>query len=163
VQKRDLEICTLAIVLLATAGETTTAAVTCAGHPPPLLVRAGQVRPFGPAGPIAGAWDHSRWQAETLELASGDVLVLYTDGVTDAQGEDGRFGDDRLAATVRDAGDADAAVGAIREALEAFERGAQADDTAVVAVTRVATGAPEDRDEPDDDAVRDDAERAVRP
>jgi Stage II sporulation protein E (SpoIIE)/GAF domain len=163
VQKRDLEICTLATVLLSTAGETTIATVTCAGHPPPLLVRAGEARPVGPAGPMAGAWDHSRWRAETLELLPGDVLVLYTDGVTDAQGEDGRFGADRLAATIRDAADADAAVGAIRAALEAFERGAQSDDTAVVAVTRLATGAPQGRDEPDDDAVHGDAEPAVRP
>jgi serine phosphatase RsbU (regulator of sigma subunit) len=62
------------------------------------------------------------------------VIVLYTDGVIDADGDHERFGDERLAETLRGTADASDAVGRIRRALEAFEVGAQADDTAVVAI-----------------------------
>ena len=90
---------------------------------------------------MVGAFDDSAWRPETLTLAPGDVLVLYTDGVIDADGDDGRFGDERLTETLRGTADAGDAVGRIRRALEAFEVGAQADDTAVLAVTFTGTGA----------------------
>ena len=62
------------------------------------------------------------------------MLVLYTDGVTDARGEDERFGDERLLEALRGATDAAGAVAAIDRALSAFQRGPQADDTAVLAL-----------------------------
>ena len=92
---------------------------------------------MGRFGPMLGAWSDSRWQPETLVLEPGDVLVLYTDGVTDAEGEDGRFGDERLLDALRGATDAAGAVAAIDRALNAFQVGPQADDTAVLAVDRV--------------------------
>ena len=49
--------------------------------------------PSGASGPMLGAWEDSHWRPETLGLEPGDVLVLYTDGVTDACGESGRFGE----------------------------------------------------------------------
>jgi serine phosphatase RsbU (regulator of sigma subunit) len=81
-----------------------------------------------------GAWRDARWEPESLVLEPGDVLVLYTDGVTDAAGEDGRFGDERLQAALRGQRDAAGAVAAIDRALSAFQVGAQADDTAVLAI-----------------------------
>ena len=78
-----------------------TADVLCAGHPQPLLVRAGAVRAVGHFGPMLGAWPDSRWRTESVALERGDVLVLYTDGVTDTRGADGRFGDARLLDTLR--------------------------------------------------------------
>jgi serine phosphatase RsbU (regulator of sigma subunit) len=62
------------------------------------------------------------------------VVVLYTDGVIDADGEDERFGDERLTTALTGTADANDAIGRIRTALEAFEAGAQADDTAVLAI-----------------------------
>jgi serine phosphatase RsbU (regulator of sigma subunit) len=70
------------------------------------------------------------------------VLVLYTDGVFDAVGADGRFGEERLERTIAGTRHAQDAVRRINEALSAFELGPQADDTAVLAVERVAVGAP---------------------
>ena len=62
------------------------------------------------------------------------MLVLYTDGVTDARGADGRFGDARLLETLRGVEDAAGAVAAIDRALNALPTGPQADDTAVLAL-----------------------------
>ena len=76
-----------------------------AGHPPPLLLRDGRVRPVGRHGPMLGAVEVADWPPETVALASGDLLVLYTDGVLDAVLESGeRFGEERLARLVERAG-----------------------------------------------------------
>jgi PAS domain S-box-containing protein len=132
-----LSICTVAVVKVAERGAITEATVVCAGHPQPYLVSEGRARAVGRSGPVVGAWEHGVWDPETVELAPGDLLVLYTDGVLDARGEDGRFGEARLEAALRGATTADEAVARVREALERFERGAHADDTAVVVVQRV--------------------------
>ena len=131
-QRTELTPCTVALVQL--APDATTASIRCAGHPKPLLVRDGEVRDVGHFGPMLGAWTDSRWRAAEIELRSGDVLVLYSDGVTDTVGTDGRFGEERLLAALHGVRDADGAVAAIDAALNAFQRGAQADDTAVLAL-----------------------------
>ena len=73
-------------------------------------------------------------------LEPGDVLVFYTDGVTDAVGPSGeRFGDERLLATLAAArgGSAHDVVAAIRDAVVAFQADAEpADDVTIVAVGR---------------------------
>jgi serine phosphatase RsbU (regulator of sigma subunit)/PAS domain-containing protein len=127
--RRELAPCTVALVHVSAQ----TAEVVCAGHPQPLLIRAGEPRPIGHFGPMVGAWADSAWAAETLALEPGDVLVLYTDGVTDAKGAAERFGDANLVATLRGVDDAAGAVAAIDRALNAFQKGPQADDTAVLA------------------------------
>jgi serine phosphatase RsbU (regulator of sigma subunit) len=129
-ERRELTPCTAAVVHV--SGRT--AHVLCAGHPQPLLVRSGTVRAVGHFGPMLGAWPDSRWRTETVTLEPGDVLVLYTDGVTDTRGAEGRFGDARLLETLRGVTDAPGAVAAIDRALNAFQVGAQADDTAVLAL-----------------------------
>ena len=104
-----------------------------AGHPPPLLVRGRAVAPVGDAGTIAGAFDDERWPAAPVVLEPGDLLVLYTDGVLDAMGEDDRFGERRLhEALARIEGTPGQRLDALRAELEAFERGPQRDDTTVL-------------------------------
>ena len=69
-------------------------------------------------------------------LEQGDTIVLYTDGVLDTVGHDGRFGDERLFALLGGApADPTAVVERIDAALAAFQAGSQRDDTAIVAVT----------------------------
>lgn len=130
--RAELTPCTVAMVHLAPGGRT--ASVRCAGHPQPLLVRDGEVRAVGHFGPMLGAWTDSRWRAHWIDLRPGDVLVLYSDGVTDTVGAEGRFGEERLLETLPAVKDAAGAVLAIDQALNAFQRGAQADDTAVLAL-----------------------------
>ena len=104
-----------------------------AGHPPPLLVRGRAVAPVGDAGTIAGAFDGERWSAAPVVLEPGDLLVLYTDGVLDAMGEDDRFGERRLhEALARIEGTPGRRMDALHAELEAFERGPQRDDTTVL-------------------------------
>ena len=140
--RADMSLCSVAAVLLCDrdAG-TATAQLVCAGHPLPLLVRDGQVRAVGAFSPMLGAYAIEEWARTEVDLEPGDVLALFTDGVFDAVGEDGRFGEERLARTLTAATDADDVVARIDAALSAFAVGEQADDTAVLAVQRVAVAA----------------------
>jgi serine phosphatase RsbU (regulator of sigma subunit) len=56
---------------------------TAAGHPLPILSSAGATRTIGRPGSLLGVFDRARVHTERTELNSGDVLVLYTDGITD--------------------------------------------------------------------------------
>ena len=72
-----------------------------AGHNPPLVIRRshGQCETFflAPGGAPVGALEDSRYTSATFQLELGDVLVAYTDGVTEAENSDGDdFGQDRL-------------------------------------------------------------------
>ena len=112
--------------------------IICAGHPLPILVRAGAAAHVGRFGPMLGAFADARWEPLTIPIRSGDVLVLYSDGVLDATGAEDRFGPERLRAALAPAADAADAVARVERALADFEVGFQADDTAVLAIERVA-------------------------
>ncbi len=56
-----------------------------AGHNPPLLLRAdGTFEDIDIGGPLLGAFDDASYGVGQIELASGDVLLLYTDGLVDS-------------------------------------------------------------------------------
>lgn len=127
-----LELCSVA-VLVARGAELT---VVSAGHPLPLLVRGGALCEVGRTSPMLGAAPGGYdWLMTTETLEHGDLLVLHTDGVTDAVGERERFGDARLRSALLDGAlDEESAVSRVRGRLAAFEVGAQADDRALLAL-----------------------------
>jgi len=73
-----------------------------AGHPEP-IIRAGSTQPvlLDSTGPILSSalFDIPCEQA-SRGLGPGDSLLLYTDGVTEARGPDGMFGQDRLVSAI---------------------------------------------------------------
>jgi serine phosphatase RsbU (regulator of sigma subunit) len=137
-----MSLCSVAVVLLREHDGRAFADIVCAGHPLGLLVRDGGVAPVGSFSPMLGAYDIDSWEHATVALEPRDVLVLYTDGVFDAVGADGRFGEDRLQRTLAGVDGAKSAVARIDAALSDFEVGPQADDTAVLAVERAPVQAP---------------------
>nr|AFD20760.1 magnesium or manganese-dependent protein phosphatase [Streptomyces rimofaciens] len=65
------------------------------GHPPPLLLNRGELRSLKPTAPspllsLADLIGDS-YTVDTFDIAPGDQLLLYTDGVTEARGRDGGF------------------------------------------------------------------------
>jgi serine phosphatase RsbU (regulator of sigma subunit)/PAS domain-containing protein len=111
------------------------------GHPLPLLKRHGEAcGKVGVTGLLLGAViDYEEARTTTIELAPGDTLLLYTDGVTDTPGPDSRFGEDRLRAAVDAApAEPDALLAAISAALDEFAHGAGLDDRAMLALQRTA-------------------------
>ncbi len=70
---------------------------TNAGHLPPILLRKGQATLLEINGMVVGAFPFAEYDESRLKLESGDVLVCYTDGVTEPENEYGEmFGEQRL-------------------------------------------------------------------
>lgn len=125
-------LCTVAAVLVTPDEQVT---ILSAGHPLPVLRRDGAAWPVGQPGPMLGFVDDVELLTTPVEVRPGDQIVLYTDGVLDAIGSDERFGEARLLETVRTlAGGAGAE--RILEAIEGFRDRDQADDIAILSLTR---------------------------
>ena len=116
---------------------------TNAGHNPALLVRAdGSVERLGATGPPIGLLAQARFTQQERNLAPGDLLVLYTDGIVEAcDPDDEEFGLERLEAFVaarRDTPLEEISEG-LDQALEEFVRGMPyADDRTLVILRREA-------------------------
>jgi phosphoserine phosphatase RsbU/P len=112
-----------------------------AGHNPPLVVRAsgGFETLEGAGGMILGILPMSQYEEATVTLESGDVLVLFSDGVTEeVDPDDQQFGDDRLAkmvALMRDRPSAEI-VQEVHRAVHAFTQGKPAADDITIVIAR---------------------------
>jgi sigma-B regulation protein RsbU (phosphoserine phosphatase) len=112
-----------------------------AGHNRPIWQRAvtGQIQELAADGIVLGVLPEIDLEERTIDVAPGDVLVLYTDGVTEAMDAENRmFGRDRLQAAVATcAGDsAQQAVESIVQALGEFTGGTQQSDDITILVVR---------------------------
>ena len=133
--RRDLSLCSVALIALRKEGGGT-AAVICAGHPPPLVVDGADVRPIPSHGPVLGAFEGAAWEEVPVELEAGQLLVTYTDGVIEAEAEGERFGEERLRTRLANLASPAATVRTVEEALERFTHGQMRDDAAIVALMR---------------------------
>ncbi len=112
-----------------------------AGHPPPRVVGDGGVRHLSVSGPLLGVLPDAAFSVTTERLAPGQALVLFTDGVTEAQNaagdELGPDGLDRVLA--RASRQPDALIQSIVQAADDWADGsAEDDDLTLVAVGRTA-------------------------
>ena len=102
-----------------------------AGHPPPILVRGSSARPLDPpAGILLGAGTEG-YDAATLALAAGDLLLLYSDGLIERRNRSVEAGLTALAEAVRGITDPEHAITA---ALHALGSADLEDDTCLVAL-----------------------------
>ncbi len=70
---------------------------TNAGHLPPILVRNGGSSVLDVNGTVVGAFPFSKYEESKIQLQSGDLLVCYTDGITEPENAYGEmFGEERL-------------------------------------------------------------------
>ena len=75
---------------------------TNAGHLPAILVRDGETARCEDGGMPIGLFEGAAWETGALTLVSGDLLALFTDGVSEAPAPDGEeFGAERLAELLR--------------------------------------------------------------
>ena len=85
-----------------------------AGHVPPLLVRDRQARRLTTGGRILGIDPDYAWRHEVFQLQRGDVLLCYTDGLTDAMNfEDESFGAQRVEQAILTAAQTDCDAGGL--------------------------------------------------
>jgi sigma-B regulation protein RsbU (phosphoserine phosphatase) len=72
-----------------------------AGHNPPLLLRHDSVERLEKGGLILGLFEHATFEEETISVAPGDLLITFSDGVTEALSASGEeYGEERLLACV---------------------------------------------------------------
>jgi serine phosphatase RsbU (regulator of sigma subunit) len=85
------------LIVFAREGEGARLTVALAGHPPPLLIdSAGAVREIGQAGTLLGVIDPVHIQTSEVRMASGETLLLYTDGVSEAGAPERPLGEHEL-------------------------------------------------------------------
>jgi PAS domain S-box-containing protein len=82
-QPRDLQLCTAVVGLLAFGAAGARLSLASGGHPQPILLHAdGSVEPIGGSGTILGVVEEPQLAEVEVNLAIGDTVVFYTDGVT---------------------------------------------------------------------------------
>jgi serine phosphatase RsbU (regulator of sigma subunit) len=113
-----------------------------AGHPPALLLRAGAPgwTTLQADGVLLGIQPSVHFAEVRVKMNTGDIVVFYTDGVTEMQNEGGEmYGLDRLAESVvthRDA-DPETVVGEVIASLDRFAGGAPREDDLTIVVMKL--------------------------
>lgn len=112
-----------------------------AGHPPPLILSAaaGLAPLKSHPGIVLGAVETAGYQMGRRTLDPGDVVILYTDGVSEAMNAAGElFSEDRLKDRLRGAGsgDPERIVQDVREAVKTFAGGTPPSDDITIVVLR---------------------------
>lgn len=133
--RHDASLCSIAVLMLS-EDPAKPVRIAVAGHLPPLLVAAGQVSEPAGSDPVLGAFSDVEWEIRECSVEHGQHLVLVTDGIIEASGDGGRFGEERLRAELAGSSNPAHAVQRLEGALRAFTDGALDDDVAVLAVSR---------------------------
>ncbi len=113
--------------------------VNC-GHLSPMLVRSGgDIELLEPTATVLGAFSFWNCDVGDVELAPGDMLALYSDGITEAGIENGpEFGESRLASVLKQGrtDEPERVIDQVMSAVREYSGGAQSDDMTVVVVMR---------------------------
>ena len=110
------------------------------GHNPPILLRDGQVLRLSTGGPPVGLFEEAEYEESEIQLLAGDLLVLFTDGICDAENSQCEaLGDNGLKCVVSAARDQtpDEIVDIVLSEADAFAADAAQYDDMTVVVARV--------------------------
>lgn len=118
------------------------------GHNPPILLRpTGEDLLLEASGPILGILDGTEYSNVVINLEPGDILALYTDGVTEQENNLAeQFSVDRLKQVLLDHAHSSSTtiVEAISEAVPAFAGSVEQSDDFTVVVAKVSPSSPSD-------------------
>ena len=139
--KSTTQLAPLASLFLAKLDPHTGSVKYCsAGHPPALLLRAnGQLELLSEGGMLLGVIAGTPYVCGTVQLEAGDVLMIYSDGITEStNGVGEEFGDERLKAQIRKAQGltADAVLFSVLGAVQDFAAASPVVDDMSVAILR---------------------------
>jgi len=112
-----------------------------AGHNPPLLIRNGEIMKLKKGGMIFGVMETIvPYESETVQLRSGDVLLLFTDGVTEAMNKNDQvYSDEKLESLALSITDKNAGeiLNSIRSSVVDYTTGAEQSDDITVLIIKV--------------------------
>ena len=134
----DEQFCTVVLARLTRIREGFLTTVCAGGHPLPFVVRAdGTLSKLGAPGGLLGLFPEIPLVEVATELAPGDAIVFYTDGVTEAHRGRELFGEERLAAALAACAgsDAETIAEAVQGAVQEFAEGPRRDDIAVLVLS----------------------------
>ena len=129
--------CTLVYGYLRPTDRGTSVTLTLAGHHQPLVLRiTGDVEEVGCLGTALALFDEPELHDTTLEMAPGEVLCVFTDGLVEARRGSNMFGSERVTELLRRHGHlpVDELAGLIFDAARAFHGGQLVDDVALLLV-----------------------------
>jgi PAS domain S-box-containing protein len=132
--------CTATLLRIRPGAEGVRVTVSSGGHPRPLILRSdGRVEDVDADGTLLGMFESPTLRDVEVELAHGDVVIAYTDGVVEERRGEEFFGEDRLRQVLRGCPRRPAAdvADCIVSAVEDFGREAPADDIAILALRAV--------------------------
>ena len=134
--ERPEEFISLCVIVFDT--EAGTLRFASAGHPAAWLWHDREVRPLRSTGPLLMLDPNGTFHSRELKLDSGDLVLLYTDGLSEARAGDQLFGEERIAnALRRDPGAHPAVlVKSLLEQARDFSREPITDDIAILAIRR---------------------------
>jgi serine phosphatase RsbU (regulator of sigma subunit) len=135
-QGRPEELVSLCTVVFDQAAATLRYA--SAGHPAAWLWHDGEVRSLRSTGPLLALDPDATYLSREIPLDIGDLLLLYTDGLTEARSGEQLFGEDRVAGILRrDPGeDVTTLCKTLLEAARDFAAEPLTDDVAILAIRR---------------------------
>ncbi|BBY65899.1 SpoIIE family protein phosphatase [Mycolicibacterium helvum] len=116
---------------------TATLSYASAGHPPPVLRRAGTgtvIRLAGAHGPVLGPVERASYSAGRVEIGEGDILVMYTDGLIERRGQDIESGMARVQQLVAQWSGDESLPAACRQLTQTLAPPPRDDDVCMVAV-----------------------------
>jgi serine phosphatase RsbU (regulator of sigma subunit)/ketosteroid isomerase-like protein len=131
--RRGTALCSVAAMAMS-EDPTEPVQLAVAGHPPPLLIDGDSVVEACRPAPVLGAFPEDAWDLSATAVARDQQLVVVTDGVTEAQGADGRFGEDRLRTAVAGLSSPALAAQRIEGSLHEFTADGLDDDAAIIAI-----------------------------
>jgi len=112
-----------------------------AGHIPPVVYRAdsGEVERLETGGTVLGMFEVAPFEQGKSQLGVGDILIVFTDGISESWGADGEeFGEDRLGEVVKKNAKLSASdlMDIILKEVDAFATGRPTDDRTLIVVKR---------------------------
>jgi sigma-B regulation protein RsbU (phosphoserine phosphatase) len=128
--------CTVALLRLRAEDGSWSADLCSAGHPLPFLRRCNSVpAPLGVTGTLLGVFDPVALESTRVTLHSGDAIVLFTDGVTEARSGGNFFGEEGIVGTMNESSaSADALAENLLRDVMGFQDGDPRDDIALIVV-----------------------------
>ena len=95
-RENDAQFCTAVFGVLSRSDRGFEVSMASGGHPPPLVMRADGSAHYVhmTGGQLVGILRHARFVPATVTLRAGDTLMLYTDGLTEARVDTGRYDDE---------------------------------------------------------------------
>jgi len=135
IQSESERFCTVACVQLTQQVDDWTAALSSAGHPLPLLRQpSGPLLAMGKPGTLLGVVADPELSDTRVTLSSGDLMLLFTDGVTEARTNGDLYGEERLEAVMSAAeASPDGVVAAVLDDVLSYQDERARDDIALVA------------------------------